>query len=322
MLRALTFLAATALFGQPTERTLTFRYAESPADMQETFNVLRALANISDASLDRNARTITLRATPDLLDSADWIFHEMERPAQPSVPNSEMHELQPTGLAGDVLCVYFLSQVTDLRGIQEIVNAVRSTANIQRIFPVSRLHAIAMRGAPEDVTLAKWELQELDKAAPATSLAIRSYPAATDFAARIYFLGNTRSPEALQEIVNATRSVADVQRFFPINQSSAIVLRGSPAQAQVADWLIAQLDRPSTQPKAEYQGPADSAAALRLFHPNVAGPDELQDVVNRIRQQTQAQRVYPVRSLSLIAFRGTADQAATAEQICSSSSQH
>jgi len=47
----------------------------------------------------------------------------------------------------------------------------------------------------------------------------------------------------MQELVNAVRSIADVQRVMIDNAIATVTLRGTPAQASMATWLVQELDR-------------------------------------------------------------------------------
>jgi len=46
---------------------------------------------------------------------------------------------------------------------QEIVNLLRATADIQRVFPYHARGAIALRGNPAQIALAEWLFSQLDK---------------------------------------------------------------------------------------------------------------------------------------------------------------
>jgi general secretion pathway protein D len=54
--------------------------------------------------------------------------------------------------------------------------------------------------------------------------------------AKVFYLANVNTPQELQEIVNAVRSVADIQRFFPYNAQNAIIAKGSADQVALAWW--------------------------------------------------------------------------------------
>src|SRR5437016_10179905 len=65
--------------------------------------------------------------------------------------------------------------------------------------------------------------------------------------AKVFYLSNVSSPQELQEIVNAVRSVADIQRFFPYNAQNAIIAKGSADQVLLAEKLLHDLDNPRSE---------------------------------------------------------------------------
>jgi general secretion pathway protein D len=65
--------------------------------------------------------------------------------------------------------------------------------------------------------------------------------------AKVFYLSNVSSPQELQEIVNAVRSVADIQRFFPYNAQNAIIAKGSADQVLLAEKLLHDLDKPRSE---------------------------------------------------------------------------
>src|SRR5215471_18234605 len=65
--------------------------------------------------------------------------------------------------------------------------------------------------------------------------------------AKVFYLSNVSTPQELQEIVNAVRSVADIQRFFPYNAQNAIIAKGSADQVLLAEKLLHDLDKPRSE---------------------------------------------------------------------------
>jgi len=65
--------------------------------------------------------------------------------------------------------------------------------------------------------------------------------------AKVFYLSNISTPQELQEIVNAVRSVADIQRFFPYNAQNAIIAKGSADQVALAEKLLHDLDKPKSE---------------------------------------------------------------------------
>ena len=65
--------------------------------------------------------------------------------------------------------------------------------------------------------------------------------------AKVFYLSNVSTPQELQEIVNAVRSVADIQRFFPYNAQNAIIAKGSADQVSLAEKILHDLDKPKSE---------------------------------------------------------------------------
>ena len=65
--------------------------------------------------------------------------------------------------------------------------------------------------------------------------------------AKVFYLSNVSTPQELQEIVNAVRSVADIQRFFPYAAQNAIIAKGSADQVMLAEKLLHDLDKPKSE---------------------------------------------------------------------------
>jgi general secretion pathway protein D len=65
--------------------------------------------------------------------------------------------------------------------------------------------------------------------------------------AKVFYLANVSTPQELQEIVNAVRSVADIQRFFPYNAQNAIIAKGSADQVALAEKILHDLDKPKSE---------------------------------------------------------------------------
>jgi hypothetical protein len=120
----------------------------------------------------------------------------------------------------------------------------------------------------------------------------------------------------VQEFVNAVRTLADVQRFFPVTQSSAVVMRGTNQQAEICQWLTGSLDVPGPVAAAEYVAPATSPGVFRLLPlQGYSTPEALQSAVARIRTEAQAYRVFGLPDRAVIAVRGTPAQTAIASRI-------
>jgi general secretion pathway protein D len=64
---------------------------------------------------------------------------------------------------------------------------------------------------------------------------------------RVFYLSNVTTPQELQEIVTAVRSVADIQRLFVYNAQNAIIARGEADRIALAEKIIHDLDKPKSE---------------------------------------------------------------------------
>ncbi len=65
--------------------------------------------------------------------------------------------------------------------------------------------------------------------------------------AKVFYLSNVNTPQELQEIVNAVRTVADIPRFFPYTAQNAIIAKGSADQMALAEKILHDLDKPKSE---------------------------------------------------------------------------
>ncbi len=68
-----------------------------------------------------------------------------------------------------------------------------------------------------------------------------------DMVAKTFYLSNINTPQELQEIVNAVRSVAELQRVVAYNSQNAIIVRGETDQVALAEKMIHDLDKPRSE---------------------------------------------------------------------------
>jgi len=232
---------------------------------------------------------------------------------------------------------FYFAHTKRAQQMQEVANAIRAIAGIREVSLDNAQKAMAFRGTAGQVELASWLFNELDMAAggvPAvpqiqnpptyrlTSGGVTYEPATGigNDVVRVYHLGNTATPQGLQEIINGMRSLGDLQRVMAYFEPSVITARGTADQIALADWLIHELDKPADAPAPapqphEYRM-AGSSGVVRVFYLTKAGgAQSFQEIVNEVRRTTNLPRVIGYPSQRAVALRGTNDQAAAAEQV-------
>jgi hypothetical protein len=320
-MRALIFFGfAVMAFGQPpvVERVFHLVHTESPQGLQQIANAMRAVSEVPVGSVDNVARTITVRGTAEEVGLADWLVPQLDVASG----NSGSTQYQTGDAQTAVTRVFYLAQIKEPRAVQELVNAIRSITELQRVVAVTQPGAVVLRGTTEQVAATEWLVAGLDKAAGETSGPYTL--TGTDRGVRmapimlIFSLQNTKTPQALQEIINAVRSVVEVQRVVGFNGLNSIVLRGSNDQIAVTEWLVNALDRPAGKSAGISSGDqpvAGTAEVARVFFPHSSTPEGLQSLTNQVRSEAHIMRAVMCQSPGGLVIRGTAAQIAIAEKI-------
>jgi len=222
-------------------------HGETEQNTQEIVGLIRTTADIQRIFPYAARRTIALRGTPGQIALAEWLFSQLDKPVDPQTAKTAAYEFPEPGGGVDAVRVFYLTRDETERNTQEIVNLIRTTADIQRIFPYAR-RAIALRGTPAQIALAEWLFGELDSAATpqANTTDTYEYPAPSGGrdAVRMFFFTRDETPQDLQEVINLIRTTADIQRIVPYAARRAIALRGNAAQIALAEWLFHQLGAP------------------------------------------------------------------------------
>jgi hypothetical protein len=236
-------------------------------------------------------------------------------------PNKAAYEGKVLETADAVRLFYFTHGETP-QAIQDFVNLVRSTADLQRIMPVFPQRTVVLRGTPDQIALAEWLFSRLDQSVNPQS----AKPVAFDTpgangamdAVRVFYFTHEEAPQDLQQMTNLLRSLAGIQRTFPYTARKAIALRGSPEQIAVAEWLYGELDQPvtfRTERTSIYKpsAPAGTDALRVFFLSHNETEQEMQEIINMLRTTTEIQRIVSYPPRTALAVRGTPAQIALAE---------
>ena len=224
-----------------------------------------------------------------------------------------------------VVRVFTFNQADTPNDIREMANTVRTVAGMN-IAPDTAQRAVSLRGNADQVTLADWLLNQLDQpASPSRETAEYDYQAGKpDTAVRVFRLAHTDTTQGFQEIGNAIRVVAEVNRLLVCNAPRALVMRGTAGQATLADWLVGELDQPAGEilrcPRPRYgrrrvSGAGQRPGGARLHLAQTTTPQQLSDITNKIRTATQMSGTMPCSLHRVLAVAGTAAQIARAQQL-------
>ena len=313
-------LAASAVYGQ-TNQVFQLTQKENQQQLEEIATVLRGTANIQQVSVDDLKGTVAVEGTAGQIAVADWLVHQVDQPA--NGPFSGVHEYRPPAGSDDVVRVFYVNHAARPQELQEIVTAVRSVADIQRVFVYNPLRAAVVRGTGQQISLAAWLVDQLNQPANAAAPSPHEYKLPGDDVARVFELSHPQTPQQLQEIVTLIRSIGDIQRLFIYIDRRAVIVRARAERVALAAWLVSELDKPvdgqaaphdSTAPH-EFRLSDDSANLVRVFYlPSSQSAEDRQKVVAQVRANSGIRRLFIYNALGALALRGTAGEVAMAEK--------
>jgi len=325
-------LIASAGFTQtqtPAEQlVLHYSQGESMQNAQEMATAIRTVLEIPVVKVsDGNPpSTLTLGGTKEQLDAAGWIFAEWDRAA----PGPQMREYQLSGSGDNVLRIYYVPNAQSVQEFQEIATAVRTVAEVRRLFTYNAPKSVVAGGNPDQMRLMDALMPEIDT--PANRSASHSISPRTiipdahdEGVTQVYHVANAASVRDFQSLATSLRTIAEIRRVFTYNGRWAIAVRGTDSQMAMSGWMFDQLDQPGPLPAGvplQYQVPgADDI--VRIFDLTLAdnGPD-LQNLVSQIKSSTNRQAALSFGKLNVLVLRGTAAQIAGAENLVAQLNKH
>jgi hypothetical protein len=335
-----TLLLAVMATGQtPTkpnaQRTLTFAATQSPIGRQEIVNAIRLLTQ-SSPTFDEARGEIRVSGQASQVELAAWLFAHLDQPVDRGSHDVVEHRVQ--GTPDEVARVFYPQNFRTPQELQEFINAVRALTEITRIqstctwsmksppLPCNNPPRVALRAEVRRADLAEWLLRWLDR--PADNLPTE--PAKWHFdeplppqyqtpqyqapEVRVSYL-NVRTPQELQETVNALRLVTEMTRMMPFNPLRAIVWRGNAEQDAAGEWILKALDAPDAPATSEYSMKGPEGLVKLIHFPRGTPPATIQAFLNAVRTSTGLQRIIPLNTRSAVLLRGNAGQVAQAEEL-------
>jgi type II secretory pathway component GspD/PulD (secretin) len=312
--------AASVAFAQ-TNQVFQLTQKENRQQLEEIATLLRGTADIRQVSVDNLKGTVAVEGTAAQIAMADWLVHQMDQPA--NGPFSRVYEYRPPGGGDDVVRVFYVNHAARPQELQEMVTAVRSVADIRRVYIYNPLRAAVVRGTNQQISLAACMVDQLNQPANSAAPSPHEYQLPGDDVARVFELAHAETPQQLQEIVTLIRSIGDIQRLFIYIDRRAVIVRARAERVALAAWLVSELDKPVDGQAAahdsiaphEYRLSDDPANLVRVFYlPGSQSAADRQKVVAQVRANSGIRRLYVYNALGALAVRGTPGEVATAEK--------
>jgi type II secretory pathway component GspD/PulD (secretin) len=304
--------------GQNADRVFQFTYTQAPQGLKEITTAISGAAELTQASLNADAKTLTVGGTPDQIAIAAWLFSALDQPAP---PNQATQEYSPAGSVNDAIRIYYVTHIQGPQNFQEMVNAVRLIPQIPKVFPYFAQGALVVRTTDSQAAMTAWLFHQLDVPAgvqPVQNPSARPYasPGAANDEVQVLFLTHSMSPQSMQQIVNTLRVIPQLTKVFPSTATGAVSVRGPTATVALAAWLFSQLDQApqaSSPPPQQFQMPGGADDVTQVFYLTPATTAEaVKSIVAAVRS-TVTPTVFPDEMFNAVTLRGTAAQIASAD---------
>jgi hypothetical protein len=308
----LALFAVLPLFGTETLRTFPFTRELTAKELEEIAGTIRAICEARTVMPQASPPALTVSGDEDLLTVAAWLVENLDKPSKE--PRRTTYRGVPDGA---VLVVFF--EGSSLQSQNEIAGLVRGLTETRRLFMVPHRSAMVLRGSEDQVAAAAWLVNTLT----GKSREEREYRpnSARDDVFRVMFFAADASARSVNEAAAAVRAMADVRRLMTYTAGAAIAFADREESSSLAAWLSrafgsAPEPRPSEPLRYHYPDPIDDDTNVRMFYLRPDTTEEaLNDVTAKLRRETFSRRILLVSGVRAIGFRGTAAQAALAEQI-------
>ena len=215
---------------------------------------------------------------------------------------------------------FYSTHTKTVQELQEIATGMRTLGDIREVSVDGQRKTITLRGTPDQVSMAEWLFNELDKAVQPHSATpeFRVGGSGTDVV-RVFYFGSAETVQDFQEAATSIRTLTNMRRVFTYNAPRAVSVRGTSQETSLAEWLFQELDKPAATQNpghADYPMPWSSDDLVRVFYlkPAVTVPD-FQKLATQVRAATQMRQVFTYNRPRAVMVRGTAAQLAQADRL-------
>ena len=194
--------------------------------------------------------------------------------------------------------------------LKEAATVIRSIGEIRNLSVQQAERTITINGSLAQAELAEWLMARIDRNGGTPN----SVPAQLDFRpvsgsdalVRVLYFKNTHSLQERNEMATLIRSLIEIPSLFLAQASGAMVVRGSLAQADAAQWAFENLDSKTASNAERYRMAGGGDDVIRLFAmPNKGTAEEFYRLATKVRTDLQARRLYAYTPHRVIAIRGT-----------------
>lgn len=311
-----------------TDRLFRFHHAADRQQMGEIATAIRTIADIREIHSDFSQKTLTVHATAEQIGLAEWLFLQLDQPVipAPNNQNAAAREYLLQTPPENQIRIFYLPGTRTVQEFQEAATAIRTVADIRRVFTYNEPRALITRGSADQIDLAAWLVKQLNESTEGDYRMPSNADPRRDIDAHVFHVTHADSIRSFQAIATLLRTIVDIRRVFTYNPSRTLLVRATPEQVALSAWLLTQVDLPAvSQPSATPPAPVtyrfdndwdSNNNMVGVFYlPQAPDVQTLQRIATQLRSATNIRRVFTYDQPRVLAMRGTTGQLSQAEQI-------
>jgi hypothetical protein len=127
---------------------------------------------------------------------------------------------------------------------------------------------------------------------------------------KIFYFTHLDTPQAMQEVANAVRSIGDIRDVSLDADKRSLAVKGTMDQIALAGWLTSELDKTGSPPGPRDLPFNDTRAPLAriIYLSHVDNAQDLQEFVNAVRAAVDIRHFIPLNQQKAIVMRGSQEQ--------------
>ena len=133
-----------------------------PQSIQEVLVILRTVLDIQRLFEVTEPKLLAIRCNPSQVQMVEWLLPLLDR----TTADGSGSEARMPGGNDDVVHVFYLSHLTDLRRMNGLLTDIRKTVYIQKAFTRSTPPALVLRGTADQIATAGRMIESSDHSAP------------------------------------------------------------------------------------------------------------------------------------------------------------
>jgi hypothetical protein len=224
-------------------RVFFLKNTSTVQDFQEVATAIRVTTEMRRIFTLNELRALAVRGTADQVAGTEWLVRELIQPDGAKRTDSPVYKMiDPSKMGSTDVRVFYLPYTDKVQDFQEVATLVRTIAEIRQVFTYNGPKALILRGSKDQIALADWMVHELGK--PVTAVASTKYTYVDPYdrnhenTVRIYYLPDTPTVKAFQQVATQIRVDTKMRRVFTYNPTRAMALRGTEAQLALADQML------------------------------------------------------------------------------------